>query len=86
MQNGLKPRLRRRMSKIHERNSVTERFKIYSSQLSFSNSCALGRSFGSKVKHLRKNAAAPDISFSSMASSMLRKMSSRVVGAKSLFV
>ena len=66
-------------------NGVTEWFKNYSSQLSLSRSCALGRSFGSNIKHLCKNAAAPVISLSSTA---LRpcKMSSRVVGTKSLFV
>lgn len=74
------------MSKIprQKRDSVTER-KNHSSQLTFNSSCALGCSFGSNVKHLRKNAAVPRISFSSTALN-LRKMASRVVGIKLLFV
>ena len=33
----------------------------YSSKPSFSSPCALGRSFGSNDKHLRKNAAVPGL-------------------------
>ena len=67
------------------RKFTTAKVHIYSSHLSFSNSCALGRSLGSKVKHLRKNPTTPGISFSS-TTSRDRKKSSRGAGLKSSFV
>ena len=80
-------RFRMRWEAQSRQNSGTEIVlrNVYSSQLSFSSSCALGRSFGSNSKHLRKNAAVPEISSSSTAS-RLRKMTSSVVGVKLLLV